>query len=355
MAFVCLGCAALAGFAAHALGVPLAWILGPMVATAAFAMAGTQPIAPVVGRRFGQLIIGASIGLRMTPAVLAGLVGWIPLMVVSALLAMLVSAALSVLFSQVARIDGKTAYFAMLPGGMAEMANIGATSGARSEPIALAQSLRVAIVVCLLPPLIVGLGINGDIYPSAARSALPPAQLALLLVAAIAGIFVVRLLRLNNPWMIGALLGGAALTATGLVTGQVPRALFYLGQFLIGITVGARFRREIVARLLRLTFASSVFVLLLTAILLLYAALLASVSDIDLASAALATSPGGFAEMTATAETLHLSVALVTAFHFARALLVNGLASHLWTLLDRTAFFRRIERLSNRWFGPSPS
>jgi len=42
-------------------------------------------------------------------------------------------------------------------------------------------------------------------------------------------------------------------------------------------------------------------------------------TGLDLASAALATSPGGFAERAVTAQVLHLSVGLVTAFHVVRA------------------------------------
>ena len=70
-----------------------------------------------------------------------------------------------------------------------------------------------------------------------------------------------------------------------------------------------------------------------------YATLVSLVTSIDFASAAPGASPGGFAEMTVTAQTLHLDVALVAAFHIVRAFLVNGLATHLWRILDRLGFF----------------
>ncbi|WEX10650.1 AbrB family transcriptional regulator [Chelativorans sp. AA-79] len=338
-ALICLTCAVLAGAAAFALHTPLAWVLGPLITTAIFSIAGVKPWAPLTGRRFGQILIGGAIGLNLTPPVVANMVGWIPAMIVAALVAMLVGSALARGLAHFGRIDLKTAYFAMMPGGLSEMANIGAQHGAQNEPIALAQALRVALVVCILPSLIVSLGIDGTFRTLDQGSDLPLPHVALLIGASLVGVGVVRLLRLNNPWMIGALIGAALLTATGHFDGRMPQPLFYLGQFLIGIAIGARFRREIVVHLVRLSLVSSVFVIIMTAIMLGYALVLAWWDDIDIASAALSSSPGGFAEMAATAETLHLNVALVTGFHIIRALFVNSLTTFYWTALNRIGFF----------------
>jgi uncharacterized membrane protein AbrB (regulator of aidB expression) len=61
-------------------------------------------------------------------------------------------------------------------------------------------------------------------------------------------------------------------------------------------------------RLPRVFVSSAVFVLVLAALLFGYAALLAELTGLDLASATLGASPGGLAEMAITAQTLHLSV-----------------------------------------------
>jgi len=54
----------------------------------------------------------------------------------------------------------------------------------------------------------------------------------------------------------------------------------------------------------------------------------------------LATSPGGLAEMTITAQALHISVPLVVAFHLFRVVIVNmGNPIHL--LVDRRALYPR--------------
>lgn len=53
----------------------------------------------------------------------------------------------------------------------------------------------------------------------------------------------------------------------------------------------------------------------------------------------LGTSPGGTTEMSVTAQTLHLSVGLVTAFHVVRAFVVNGFATRCHARFERIGLF----------------
>jgi uncharacterized protein len=347
-ALVSLAAAVLSGVVAYKLHVPLAWILGPLVATAAAAIAGLPLIAPLAGRRFGQLTIGASIGLNVSSSVLVTIALWLPVMVATAVFAMFLAAVVSVPFARVGRIDGRTAYYAMMPGGLSEMANIGSATGALAEPIALVQALRVALLVIIIPPLIVSLGIHGIEADGLNSRVLAYEETALALVLGAAGIAVARLCRLNNPWMLGAVLATGAAASTGLIAGRIPYWLFYFGQFMIGLSIGSRFKRESVMRLPRLVITGVAFVIILAAMLFAYAVLLSASTGLDLASTALGASPGGFAEMAVTAQTLHLSVGLITAFHVVRAFFVNGFAEHFRRLLDRYGIFTTVNTMVDK-------
>lgn len=347
-AFIGYALAAAAGAAAHVAQVPLAWILGPLLATALAAIAGLPTFTPVAWRRFGQITIGTSIGLNVTAPVLVTISLWLPIMVATAIIAIFLAAIVSVPFARMGGLDRKTAFYAMMPGGLSEMANLGAAAGAQSEPIAVSQALRVALLVCVLPPLIASLDIHGTALDIALQPSLSASHTFTALALGIAGVSVARLLRLNNPWMIGALVGAGATAATGLLIGKIPPPLYWFGQFLIGISIGARFRREIVVRLPRLFATSALFVLVLAACLFGYAVLLSVLTGLDLASAALGASPGGLAEMAITAQTLHLSVGLVTAFHVVRAFLVNGFTSRFWSAFNRIHLFDTLEKIADR-------
>jgi membrane AbrB-like protein len=151
-----------AGFVAHYLHVPLAWIVGPMLATAIGGMSDLPVFSPPLWRRLGQLVIGTSIGLNLTEDVLLVAVSWLPVMILTSAIAICLGAVVSVPFGKLSGLDRQTAFYSMMPGGLSEIANIGAASGAETEPIAVTQALRVALVVCILPSLILNLDIHGD-------------------------------------------------------------------------------------------------------------------------------------------------------------------------------------------------
>jgi membrane AbrB-like protein len=337
--------AAAAGYGASRIHLPLAWVLGPLVAAAAFGIGGVRLPAPLILRRAGQLIIGSTVGLSMTSAVVAGLAGWLPLMIATALLSILVSATFSALLARFARIDGKTAFFCVLPGGLAEMGNIGASIGAQMEPVALIQALRVAIVVLLIPPLMVAHGLYE------APEAIPdlvPAVVALVLAVGLGGALLAHLLRFNNPWMVGALIAVGVLTASEVAEGRMPHLLFALGQLLIGYNIGTRFKRSALRKLPRVAAVAIGIILLMVLVMALYALGLSHLVEMDFAVAMLSASPGGTAEMAATAQILHLPVALITAFHVVRAVLVNGFATYYWRGLTAIGYLPALERLLDR-------
>jgi len=330
--------------ASHA-HVPLAWVLGPLIATALMSVAGYPVFAPTLGRRLGQAVVGTSVGLNITAAALGVIVTWAPWMIVTALVAIFLAAALSVPMSIASNIDHKTAYFSLTPGGLSEMANIGVSEGAEAEPIAVSQALRVALLVCLMPPLIIALGIDGGVMNQAAQVQLSWPQVAAALAAGLAGVMVTRLLRFNNPWTVGAILGTGIFAASGLLAGRIPGVLFSAGQFLIGLSIGARFRRESLVRLPRIFLVSGLFTIALAVLLFAYAGILAALTGIDLASVALGSSPGGMAEMALTAQVLHLNVALVIAFHVIRAFFVNAFTSYFYRFFNWIGLFSAVALL----------
>ncbi len=327
---------AMAGAAAalvlQRVGWPLPWILGPLIAAAIVSIAGVSLDVPIAMRRIGQIVIGANIGLSFTAAILERVIGWAPLMVGMSLLAVAIGAGLSIPLSRFGRTDRKTAFFAMLPGGVAEMANIGRGVGAAAAPIALVQAIRVGLVVCLIPPLVAAA--NGvTLAPSdQAMVALGTVDTALIMAMALAGVACAALVRLNNPWLIGAVAGAAVAAVSGWINGRLETPLYDLGQLLLGLSIGAQFTRASVMSMPRITVASILLIAVLSVLLALVGWLLTIWTKMDFGTAVLATSAGGMAEMSATAISLHFDVALVAGFHFVRVFIINGFALYFWRI-----------------------
>lgn len=336
--------AAVVGYAGYLNHVPLAWMLGPLLVAACLSIAGADLRPSENSRRLGQLTIGAAVGLNMSAPVLVELGHWFPLMLFSAFFSVFVSCVAGVILARQARLDRKTAFFASLPGGLAEMGNIGVRMGAKAEPIAIVQTLRVTLVVLTVPPVLLMLGSPDFASPPAAEVVAFHWAAGLVAGGACAAYFL-KFARLNNPYMIGAVLFTAFFAASGLVSGKMPQPLFFLAQLLIGFAVGCRFRRDMLVRLPRVTLFATFSILGLIVVMACFGLALAGLTSLPYPVTMLATSPGGLAEMAATAQVLHLAIPTVVGFQVVRGVLVNGLASHYFIFFTKTGFLDLLERI----------
>jgi len=311
-----------AGAALHAMDGPLPWMIGPILAFALSNAAHADLHAPRSLRFAGQLLVGTALGLYFTAAVLDRLVdllGWIALATALSLCLGLVAARILV---RVGGVDPVTAFFAGTVGGAAEMANQAERHGARVDQVAASQVTRVLLVVLLLPFGFQLSGLHGDDVYFAAPVPLRPSALAAWLAAGLAAGGIAFRLDVPNGWLFGPLVLGAALTATGHAPSAVPGWLVGAGQWLIGCSLGARFTPDFFRgspRFLLGVLASGCALILLC---LGTAGLVAWLSGIPWATMALATAPGGLAEMGLTAQLLQLGVPVVTAFHIVRLAVV---------------------------------
>jgi membrane AbrB-like protein len=336
---------ALCGYLASIGGVPLAWVLGPLVPTAIGSVLDVDVIAPRRGRQLGQLMVGTTIGLSLTVAAVELIAIWFPVMLLTALVSILATAILCVPFSRASRIDVTTAFFSLTPGGLAEMARTGEKEGAQREPVAMTQTIRVALLVCILPSLLLNFGIDGGMPQVVGRPLLALPELVFVFACAGLAVFLVRFTGASNPWMIGGLVGAGTVAATGLVDGRVPYVLFALGQFMIGISIGSRFNRENLVKLPRVCVMAVFFIVTMTLMLFVYATFVHLATGLDLSSMTLAASPGGLAEMALTAQLLHLNVGLVTAFHVVRSFLVNAFSLQFFRIFRRIGLFDQVGKL----------
>ncbi|KAF1685361.1 hypothetical protein B1992_12580 [Pseudoxanthomonas broegbernensis] len=324
-----------AGTSIQALNGPLPWMIGPILAFAASNAAHAGLHVPRSLRYAGQLLVGTALGLYFTAAVvdrLVGLLGWIALATVLSLGMGLIASRILV---RIGRVDPVTAFFAGTVGGAAEMANQAERHGARVDQVAASQVTRVLLVVLLLPLGFQLTGLQGDdVYHAASLPFRPLALTALLAGSLLAGGAASRL-GVPNGWLFGPLALSAALTATEHAPSAVPSALVNLGQWLIGCSLGVRFTPDFFRGSPRLLLGVLVSGCALIALCLCAGTLVAGLSGIPWATMALATAPGGLAEMGLTAKLLKLGVPVVTAFHIVRLAVVVAAAGPGFRLLCR--------------------
>jgi membrane AbrB-like protein len=321
-----------AGALCSYVGVPLPWMIGPLVAMTIGRFSGLELLAPRGGREAAQVVIGCALGLYFTPIVAREVLAYWPLLVAAALLAVGLACASGWFLSRTAGLDSTTAIFASVPGGAAEMTILGERFGALPDRVALAQSIRIVIVVLTVPAALTYFGVHGaDAYRPGVLSANAQGLAGLLALGAAAGWMLGRL-RMPNAWMLGPLGVTIALTVGELHLSAMPTALSNAAQVLIGCALGSRVQREFLGSAPR--FAAMVCISVVLAIVLsaLIAYGMAVAGAVAVPTMVLATAPGGMAEMCITAKVLQLGVPLVTAAHVTRVLILVTTTGPLFRL-----------------------
>jgi membrane AbrB-like protein len=319
-----------AGYLFDRLDTPIPWMIGPMIAVASLNLTGVRMHSPPYARQLGQVILGSAVSLYFTPTVVAALAANLHAIVASSASAFLIGGLGAVILSRVSGVDGKSTFFASIPGGAMAMAVLAEGYGAQIAPVAVAHSLRVSIVVIIIPFALTYSGI--PLEAAAYRPTLPldPWILAPWLAFGFVLGAVSERLRLQNGHLLAPIFFGAALTVSGVQLSAVPHWMIDFAQLMFGLVLGARYERAFFARYkLFIPFAllNSFFILIAS---VLVAAALAWIFDLSIATMIIATAPGGMAEMTITAQALQVGVPLVVAFHLFRVVMVNMGAQYIY-------------------------
>ena len=318
-----------------------------MLATAACSLAGWPTRSADELRNAGQWVIGTALGLYFTPQVGELVLGLWWAIVLGIVWALALGYGFGLwlhhrhadqlmqgLDPHHANAVRATSYFSGAIGGASEMTLLAERAGARTDLVAAAHSLRLLLVVILLPfgmqwfQAHWGLHVNTALLPGP-REAQWPGLLWLAMVTG-GGALVMRWLKRTNPWFMGAMLVSMGLTLSGQQWSAVPKELSNAAQLVIGISLGVRFQKEFIR-----TAPQWMLSVLVGSLSMMLAAaglgwVLAEATGLHPATMILGTAPGGIAEMAITAKVLELGVPVVTAFQVCRLVAVLMLVSPLY-------------------------
>jgi membrane AbrB-like protein len=319
--------------------LPLAWMLGAMLFCMAATLVRIPVAAPSVVRPPVIAIVGVLLGSGFSPQVIAGIGTWG--MTLLGLFAFLFISGLACIayLRKFGGFDMKTAYFAGMPGGLAEMIVLGDDKGADTRVIAMVHSARVFTIVMALPFVVQWL--SGVDLGSRARAVgpsifeVPWTTPAWLFGTALLGSILGHVLRLPAKYLMGSMLLSLIIHASGISDFHLPREIVFAAQLMLGTIVGCRFAgtspKEIL-RVLGLGLGSTVLLLVIT---LAFAELISLLSPYGQVPLILAYSPGGLAEMSLIAVAMQIEVAFVATHHIVRILAVMIFARFLFRWIDR--------------------
>ncbi len=307
------------------LGMPLPWMLGPMLGCGVAALAGARVSAPGWLRPLVMPIIGVMLGSGFHPEILDHMFTWTGTLLMLPLFLLVATAVSFTFYRVVGGYDPVTAFFSAAPGGLNDMVLMGGEAGGDETKIALAHALRVFLVISAIALVFaVALNIRAVRGPGSwvGLNDLSLSDIVLLTACAILGILLGKALRLPARQMFGPMLLSAAAHLTGIVTVPPPTLLVIISQITIGTMLGCRFAGISLKTMGRDLVLGLVATLLLLGVTTVFAALLGPLTGTSLSQGVLAFSPGGLTEMSLLALSMHQDVAYVSTSHIARIVLV---------------------------------
>ncbi|MCA8934191.1 MAG: AbrB family transcriptional regulator [Rhodospirillaceae bacterium] len=330
-----LAIAAVGGAIAHLVGLPLAWMIGGMLATCAASVSGMTLKVPNWLRAAMVLVLGLLLGSRFTPDVLDSMGRW-SISVAGLLPHIALSTGIGVWFlSRFARLDRTTAYFTAAPGGLSVMIMVGTAMGGDSRVIALSHATRVLLVVTCLPIAFTAfstdLGPRGDYVP---LSAVAGTEWLWLAACGIGWPLAARL-RIPAAQLIGPLILAAVVHLMGWSSATPPSFLVSVAQLVVGASVGVRFTGVRPRTMAAIAVQAVGLTVVLVAVSVASALVLHMITGLDFRALVLAYSPGGLAELSLVALSLHLDPAFVALHHMIRIFLIVVLAPAAYSLMKR--------------------
>lgn len=337
--FVALGMTllmgAMGGGLAHLARFPLGFLLGSLLAVGVIAAAGWRPSGRQVTLparlRFSFVpVIGVAIGGGFTPQVAGQVVAWWPTLLALCVFVP-VAHALAYWIYRRGGLAPREAFYGGVPGGLIESVQLGEEAGADVALLTVLQFLRLILTIVSVPMMFWAM--TGQVVGSAsgvamvgAGAVLDTREVALLVIAGLAGVALGRLLRLPGWIITGPIAVSALMHAMGWVQGVPPGWLISVTQVVLGAGLGARFagvKRAMLIRAGRLAVVNGMAALVLA---FAFAEGLHLLVDEPVAAVFLAFAPGGLAEMSLIALSLQMSAIYVTAHHVARIVLAVTVA-----------------------------
>ena len=304
---------------------PAGWLSGAIISVAIAALARRPVRVPLFLGQCANIVLGISLGASVTPESVARMGTWPASLAILALAMACGSAVVVFYLHKVHDWDVLSALFASSPGGLSQALALAAETGADLRSVAMVQAMRVLVLSAGLPLCFAAFGITGTrpVLNPAVATVASMEELALLVVAAIAGGLLAYRLRFPGGLLVGAMAASGVLHATGLVKVNLPLPAAIVAFIVMGSIIGARFAGTDIWLLRRLTLVGLGALAVGTAVASVFAVAAALLLSLPVGDVVMAFAPGALEAMTTLAFALNLDPAYVGTHHIARLIFVS--------------------------------
>ena len=303
--------------------IPLAWFLGPMLATSLASLMGLKIKMPKLILSSILILLGLYIGNYIDKSLFAQMHQWIwtsLIMLVYIIFSVLI---VSRYLEKFSKYERKTSIFSAAPGALGPLMILAEDEKTDLSQVATSHLIRLIIIITIFP-FIVSSFYNVESM-EVAQKVLKDQNLFHLLILIISSIILIYFfdkLKIPAALLSGTLVASGFLQITEIATYQISPNIIDYCLLILGASVGCRFANKTFSEIARNALHSFVATFLLV-ILGLIAALVASlIIDKNFFTLLLSYCPGGIYEVAVIAIFFDLDPEFVSFHHIIRLLMI---------------------------------
>lgn len=301
--------------------IPLAWLLGSMVATSVAAIAGLKVKTYNSLTPWARCVLGAMVGTGFDSISAAEFLSyWATLLFVPIFLVL--AAFLNYqIFRRLFGFEPFTSIFSALPGGMVEMVTTGRDLGADVKTLTIIHLMRVVIIV--VGASVLGMYVGVQDLGMQTPSLTHVEYIGLHLILGFLGWKIFALMNVPSAALLGPMFVVAGLQGLNVVHLQLFTPLLILAQVAIGIDIARAFCGVSIGSMRAAFVAGLVSVFLMLLILLLCTVMaFSNANEISWIQIVLSLMPGGQTELALLAFALELDLKFVVTHQIFRIALI---------------------------------
>ena len=313
----------------YLLHLPLPWTLGPMAAVIVWSEIRKKPVFwPMKLRNAGLVALGYVMGSPFTPEAGRQILGQLPAMAAATWLTVAFSLVMGWFTARQTGIGLSSSLLGSVPGGLSQMVVLSEEiTDADQTVVTFMQTIRLLSVVFFVPFLTLhGLGgAGGSGVPVGMAGSFPIVSgevVAIFALAVLAGIALAFRLWLPTPYMLGPVLGTAAVGLYGLPAPHLPALALMAAQLLVGAYMGAGIQLDSLRQMKNLLPSVLLGVVGILGCSLAVGYGLSLLTGCSVATGFLSTAPGGISEMGLTAILVGADLSTVITYQLFRLLTI---------------------------------
>ena len=316
--------------------VPLAWMLGPMIAISITALLGIKVAMPKLALSGILIILGLYIGTYIDQNLINQMVNWIWTTIIMFFYILVSIIIVSKYLQKFSGYNEKTSIFSAAPGALGPLLILAEHENSDLSQVATAHLIRLIIIITIFPFIIVNYS-NSDPIVLEEFNYIDQNHfnLIILIIGSIILILLFDKIKVPAALLSGTLVASGILQVSDIATYKLPEFSINFCLLILGASVGCRFAEKTIKEVANNTFHSFVATSLLVLLGLIAAYVATFFVDNNFLTLVLSFCPGGIYEVAVIAIAFELEPDFVSFHHIIRLLFILFTVPLILRLIDR--------------------